>query len=129
MTTDRAERERAAMADKGLAPIPIRSHPMPSDVAACGGTYHERRQTTVGLCYGCARYGHHARVHIAPAAFNDGSKWDCPNFLPLVSADQVAAVDETAGMGHATHGAPANTAAPCLPVGGPDVQHSDGGSE
>ena len=117
---DRSERDRAAMAQAGLAPVLLAD-------AACPG--HRRISgQTIGLCINCGRLGAQGPQHIQPAAFLDGSgSWDCPNrrsLGALLDAATVAAVDETM-----THGGTVRPVAPqqvSHEVGGSDVQHPDG---
>ena len=109
---DRSERDRAAMAQAGLAPVLLAD-------AACPG--HRRISgQTIGLCINCGRLGAQGPQHIQPAAFLDGSgSWDCPNrrsLGALLDAETVAAVDETGGI-HATHCAPVQGGEKALPVG------------
>ena len=118
---DRSERDRAAMAQAGLAPVLLAD-------AACPG--HRRISgQTIGLCINCGRLGAQGPQHIQPAAFLDGSgSWDCPNrrsLGALLDAETVAAVDETGGI-HATHCAPVQGGEKALPVGAGCIASTEG---
>lgn len=102
---DRESRERAAVAAAGLAPVPY-TRTTPADVAGCEGFTNSVSRRSPGLCYRCERFGHAGRSYIAPALTLKNGEASCPNWRPLLSAAQVAAVDEQAGL-HATHCAPA----------------------
>lgn len=95
MTADRAEREREAMAAAGLAPVPF-TRTTPADVAGCEG-FTMLNGRVPGLCHRCERYGHSSRSYVTPALQLNNGAASCDNWRPLLSADQIAAVDETQG--------------------------------
>lgn len=112
---DRSERERAAVAAAGLSPVPY-TRTTPADVAGCEGFTNSISRRAPGLCYRCERFGHAGSSYIAPALTLKNGAASCPNYRPLLGADQVAAVDETAGL-HAAHRAPAQGGDKDLPLG------------
>lgn len=126
MTADRSERERAAVAAAGLTPVPY-MRTTPADVAGCEGRISSTTNRTIGLCHRCERFGHNGNRWTEPAAFLDGNRaWDCPNHRPLLSADQVAAVDEQAGLhvGNVPH---SSAGVHPIDFGGLNVQQHTGG--
>lgn len=94
MTADRAEREREAMAAAGLAPVPF-TRTTSADVAGCEG-FTRLNGRVPGLCHRCERYGHNSRSYVTPALELDNGAASCDDWRPLLSPDQIAAVD---GMG------------------------------
>jgi len=111
----KAAQERAAMAAAGLAPVPF-TRTAPADVAGCEGYTSRIANRVAPLCHTCERYGHNSRSYVAPALVIASGQASCENFRPLLSADQVAAMDEMAG--HVRTVRPATDSAPCLTVGG-----------
>lgn len=126
---DRSERERAAVAAAGLAQVPF-TRATPADVAGCEGFTNSVSNRTPGLCHRCERYCHIGNSYIEPALQLNNGAPSCDNWRPLLSADQIAAVDET--MNHAAHRAPAQGGEKALPLGAAsagctdDQQHTGG---
>lgn len=105
-TTPRAAPEEArptdlaAMQAAGLAPVPFK-RTTPADVPGCEGFTNSVSRRSPGLCYRCASFGHNGSSWIAPALTLKAGEASCPNWSPLISADQIAATDDMAGL----HGA------------------------
>ena len=100
---------------------------IPADIAGCEG--HEvsvvTRKPMPYCVITCERYGHAGSSHLEPAVtFIDGTP-HCPHHRPLLSADQIAAVDEQAGL-HATHCAPAGGGEKSLHRGSVDSTTTEG---
>lgn len=115
MTADRSERERAAVSAAGLAPVPF-SRTTSADVAGCEG-FTMLNGRVPGLCHRCERYGHNSRSYVTPALLLNNGTASCDNWRPLLSADQIAAVDETMAAGHAPHLAPSSGRGTSLHLG------------
>ena len=122
---DRESRERAAVAAAGLSPVPY-TRTTPADVAGCEGFTNSISRRAPGLCYRCERFGHAGSSYIAPALLLKSGAASCPNYRPLLGADQVAAVDETAGLhvGNVPH---ASEGVHPTDFGGLNVQQHTGG--
>ena len=123
MTADRSERERAAVSAAGLAPVPF-SRTTSADVAGCEG-FTMLNGRVPGLCHRCERYGHNSRSYVTPALLLNNGTASCDNWRPLLSADQIAAVDET--MGHVGTVRAIQPAQVSQEVGGCDSVHAISG--
>jgi len=95
-----------------------------ADVAGCEG--HDLkpvrsiiRQPLPYCSLTCLRYGHNGSSFIEPAVTFTNGVPHCPHHRELLSADQIAAVDETMGAAvHAPHGPAAPDSRQACGIGG-----------
>jgi hypothetical protein len=75
---------------------------MSEDLAGCPGKYMPLRGYNAAICLGCARYGVRSANPIEPVAAPGPDRvWHCenkPRPAHSLTPEQVAAVDETAGL-------------------------------
>ncbi len=89
-----------------------------ADVAGCEG-FTMLNGRVPGLCHRCERYGHNSRSYVTPALLLNNGTASCDNWRPLLSADQIATVDETMGAAvHAPHGPAAPDSRQAFGIGG-----------
>ena len=93
-----------------------------ADVAGCEG--HDLkpvrsiiRQPLPYCSLTCLRYGHNGSSFIEPAVTFTNGVPNCPHHRELLSADQIAAVDETMTAGHAPHLAPSSGSGTSIHLG------------